>query len=102
MDESDELTGFFSFKPPEPRTIEVGLGLRPDLTGLGLGGAFLEAGLAFARHRFEPERFVLSVATFNQRAITVYKRVGFSATRVFIHSTNGGEWEFVEMERRAS
>jgi hypothetical protein len=27
---------------------EVGLGLRPDLTGRGLGGAFLDAGLRFA------------------------------------------------------
>ena len=100
-DENGELAGFFAFKRNAPGTVEVGLGLHPDRTGRGLGRAFLEAGLEYARSRFEPERFVLSVATFNRRAITVYERAGFVAVRVYMHSTNGGEWEFVEMERQA-
>jgi [ribosomal protein S18]-alanine N-acetyltransferase len=77
------------------------LGLRPDRTGQGLGGRFLEAGLAYGRAHFEPKHFVLAVATFNRRAITVYERAGFTAVRVYMHSTNGGEWEFVEMRRPA-
>jgi [ribosomal protein S18]-alanine N-acetyltransferase len=55
----------------------------------------------YARRRFAPKRFTLSVASFNQRAITVYERAGFAPVRVFAHSTNGGEWEFVEMQRPA-
>jgi [ribosomal protein S18]-alanine N-acetyltransferase len=39
-----ELVGFFSCKAGEPGTIVIGLGLRPDRTGIGLGGAFLESG----------------------------------------------------------
>ena len=101
-DERGDLVGFFVFKRDTPQAVEVGLGLRPDLTGQGLGGAYLAAGLAYARSRFDPERFTLSVATFNRRAITVYERAGFSAVRVYMHSTNGGEWEFVEMERPAA
>jgi hypothetical protein len=31
----------------------------------------------------------------------VYERAGFTAVRVFMHSTNGGDWEFVEMRRPA-
>ncbi len=100
-DEHGELAGFFGFKRPSPETVELGLGLHPDRTGQGLGGALLQAGLKFARSRFEPQRFVLSVATFNRRAITVYERAGFSAIRVYMHTTNGGEWEFLEMERQA-
>ena len=38
------------------------------------------------------------MATFNRRAITVYERAGFVAVRTHIHRTNGGEWEFLEME----
>ena len=99
-DETGELAGFFQFKHARPDAVEIGLGLRPDLTGRGLGGDFLEAGLRHARSRFGPTRIVLSVATFNRRAITVYERAGFAAVRIYTHSTNGGEWEFLEMELR--
>lgn len=58
--------GFFQFDQ-EDGAVRIGLGLRPDLTGRGLGGAFLAAGLAFARERYDPQRFTLSVATFNRR-----------------------------------
>ena len=34
------------------RSLVVGLGLRPDLTGRGLGLGYLEGGLAFARERY--------------------------------------------------
>jgi ribosomal-protein-alanine N-acetyltransferase len=100
-DGAGDLIGYFSLKQGEAGTLQIGLGLHPERTGQGLGGAFLEAGLDFARSRFQPAQFVLSVATFNRRAITVYERAGFTAVRVFMHSTNGGDWEFVEMRRPA-
>ena len=95
-----DLVGYFSFKP-DGATLVVGLGLRPDLTGRGLGGSFLSAGLDFGRDRFHPEEFSLAVATFNERAIKVYERAGFARVRVYMHETNGAEWEFVEMRREA-
>ena len=95
-----ELIGFFQLTP-DGDAVVVGLGLRPDLTGRGLGLAFVERGLAFARKRFAPARFRLSVATFNERAITVYERAGFATTRTFVHETSGGVFPFVEMERPA-
>jgi ribosomal-protein-alanine N-acetyltransferase len=97
-DDADELIGYFSFKP-KGSSVEIGLGLRPDLTGRGLGASFLAAGLEFARVRYSAERFTLAVATFNERAIKVYERAGFSRERTYMHSTNGGEWEFLEMSR---
>ena len=100
-DEAGALVGYFSCKPRAAGILEIGLGLHPEKTGRGLGGAFLGAGLEYARRRFAPEQFSLSVATFNRRAITVYERAGFAPVRVYMHSTNGGEWEFVEMRRPA-
>ena len=100
-DEAGELVGHFSFKPKDEQTVEIGLGLRPDLTGRGLGGSFLAAGLEFAGTRFALARFVLSVATFNTRAIKVYERAGFVPVRVYMHTTAGREWEFLEMSRPA-
>jgi [ribosomal protein S18]-alanine N-acetyltransferase len=99
-DEAGALVGFFSFRQEE-RTLVVGLGLRPDLTGQGLGGSFLSAGLDYGRERFAPDQFSLAVATFNERAIKVYERAGFTRVRVYMHETNGGEWEFLEMRRPA-
>jgi ribosomal-protein-alanine N-acetyltransferase len=100
-DDDGALVGYFSFKPRATGILEIGLGLHPEKTGRGHGRAFLDAGLEYARRRFGPEEFSLSVATFNRRAITVYERAGFAPVRVYMHSTNGGEWEFVEMRRQA-
>ncbi len=100
-DEANNLVGFFHYREPHGDRLEIGLGLHPERTGQGLGRSFVEAGLDFGRRRFAPTEFTLSVASFNRRAITVYERVGFSAVRVFAHWTNGGEWEFVEMQRPA-
>jgi ribosomal-protein-alanine N-acetyltransferase len=95
-DETGALVGFFCLTPRQDG-IEIGLGLRPDLTGQGLGLPFLLAGLEFAGERLAARRFALRVAAFNQRAIRVYERAGFRATRRFRQATNGGMHDFVEM-----
>jgi len=98
VDGDGALVGFFEFRV-EATDVVVGLGLRPDLTGRGLGREFVEAGLAFARGRFDPAGFRLSVATFNERAIRVYERCGFQPGRTYDHATNGGIHAFLEMTR---
>jgi ribosomal-protein-alanine N-acetyltransferase len=100
FDEGAALVGFFEYKP-RGADVEIGLGLRPDLTGRGLGLEFVEASLAFGRERFRPETFRLAVATFNRRAIRVYERAGFAPVREFDHETNGGRHRFLEMARPA-
>ena len=100
FDEGGVLVGFFQFER-EGTTVDIGLGMRPDLTGRGLGVRYLLAGLEFARERFSPERFTLSVATFNERAIRVYERAGFRRGNEYMHSTNGGEYLFLSMARKA-
>jgi [ribosomal protein S18]-alanine N-acetyltransferase len=97
-DKGGELIGFFGFGYSEG-VAGIGVGLRPDLTGRGLGLSFLEQGLAFLEARYAPECYRLSVAEFNRRAIKVYERAGFVRTRSFVHETNGGTFRFVEMER---
>jgi [ribosomal protein S18]-alanine N-acetyltransferase len=100
VDESGEVVGFFSFgrdaqvpggldlvEQSDSSTLDIGLGLRPDLTGRGLGLEFLEAGMAFARKTFAPAHFRLAVLSWNERAIRVYERAGFQLVRAF-----GGHW----------
>ena len=73
-DGEGELVGFFIFHREES-TATVGLGLRPDLTGRGLGTAFVAAGLDFGAERWGIEQYRLAVAAFNVRAINVYRRL---------------------------
>jgi [ribosomal protein S18]-alanine N-acetyltransferase len=100
LDEEGALVGFFEFEV-KGETVDVGLGLRPDLTGQRLGVGYLLAGLEFARQRFYPKRFTLSVATFNERAIEVYERAGFRRGTVYTHHTNGADFLFLAMDREA-
>ena len=115
VDPQDTLVGFFCFKHTarvpagfaagaydDRDALDVGLGMRPDLTGRGLGGPFLEAGLRFAREVFAPASFRLTVATFNTRAIALYQRAGFQPTRAFMNPTNGDAHEFLAMVRAAA
>ncbi len=76
---------------------DIGLGLRPDLCGQGRGLAVLRVGMDFARCRLGATGFRLTVAVFNQRAITVYERVGFTAVQRFVSGSSGREREFVVM-----
>ena len=96
--EDGETIGFYYFEQ-RGDAVFFGLGLRPDLTGHGLGLEFVRRGLRFARRRYGPRRVVLDVASFNQRAITVYERAGFEV--VGSHRRPLGHWgeiEFIDME----
>ena len=101
LDRDGALVGFLQ-ATCAAGTVDIGLGLRPDLTGRGLGGPFLDACLTFVDGRFHPARFRLAVAAFNRRAITVYERAGFRQVAEFEQRTNGGLHRFVRMERAAT
>ena len=100
FNEKNELVGSFVFKQND-QALEIGLGLRPDLTGKGLGLAFLNAGMIFAQEQFSVRNWSLNVATFNKRAIRLYEQAGFTPLNTFMHQTNGGEYEFLHMIRPA-
>jgi len=97
-DDTGDLLGFYYFEE-RPDAVEIGLGLRPDLTGRGLGLQFFHDGVSFAKRTFGEKHVVLNVAAFNDRAITVYRRAGFRETgRHMRRFDRWGEVEFVEME----
>jgi ribosomal-protein-alanine N-acetyltransferase len=92
------LAGFFVFKVADG-VAEIGLGLAPELTGMGIGRAFIDAGLQFAAVELGARSYALAVAAFNRRAITVYERAGFVEVQRYDHVTNGAVHEFVRMTR---
>ena len=100
-DGDGRLDAFWYFDWPDG-AVEVGIGLRPDLTGRGQGKSFLTAQLAYATRAWQPAAFRLFVAVWNERAIRLYERLGFGEVD---RETRGfelvGDHEFVRMERPA-
>ncbi|WP_413785525.1 GNAT family N-acetyltransferase [Cytobacillus sp. IB215665] len=82
------------YKDTGEKSIDFGLGMKPELCGQGNGLSFVQAGLDFAIIRFKPKFVRLSVATFNRRAISVYSRIGFSKEQTFLND----ETEFLIMK----
>lgn len=93
-----ELAGFFCVIQNGP-AIEIGLGLRPDLCGKGIGTEFADQMTGFIGAHYQFEKLVMHVAAFNQRAAKVYRRCGFRDTKVIRQSSNGGVYEFLVMEK---
>ena len=93
----DELIGFRSFGPDgqvpgwdyDDAALDTGGGLRPSLTGLGLGRAVIAAGLAHGRARFAPAAFRVTVAGFNARARRTVEPLGFEHVGSFRAARDG-------------
>lgn len=98
---SDPLIGVFSLIW-RGTDVEIGIGLRPDVNGHGLGLAAMRLGMAEARERYAPKTFSLNVATFNRRAVTVYERAGFLPLGVKTIHFHGKPFEEMHMARSAA
>ncbi|MFC7060857.1 GNAT family N-acetyltransferase [Halobacillus seohaensis] len=98
--EDGEFIGIFTAQIVGERTIDIGLGMRPDLTGRGMGQRFIEKGLKYVGEQIPFSEVTLAVASFNKRAIKVYERIGFETVHTFYQKTNGGEFLFVKMVKK--
>ena len=100
---SDELIGFRSFgadgRVPggdyDDSALDTGGGLRPSLTGQGLGRQAIATGLDFGRRRFAPRAFRVTVASFNSRALRVVTSLGFRPVSSFAATTDGRRFEIL-------
>jgi RimJ/RimL family protein N-acetyltransferase len=105
LDEDGALVGFCCFgedaRVPgleeEDGVLDVGAGLRPDLTGIGLGGPFLREACRFGTDLYNPTRLRVVIAAFNRRAQMVAHALGFEAEETL----RTDESEFVVMMRDA-
>jgi RimJ/RimL family protein N-acetyltransferase len=97
LTDGDVLIGFRSFGADgqvpggsyDSSALDTGGGLRPELTGQGLGRRAISAGLEFGLQQFSPAAFRVTVAGFNARALRVVESLGFSATDRFEATTDG-------------
>ena len=108
IESGDELAGFITFGSDgqvpggdytAPAT-DIGLGIRPDLTGRGLGAGFVAAVVAYAEEAFGPDPLRVTIATANVRARKVWAGLGFTETQRFQSSQRVlGTNEFAVLER---
>lgn len=97
LDEQDTLIAFRCFGEDaqvpggdySADALDMGGGLRPDLTGQGLGPSIMSAAMTFSRPLFAPRAFRVTVAAFNQRARRACEKVGYIAVQEFVAVHNG-------------
>lgn len=69
--------------------LDTGGGLRPTLTGQGLGRQAIAIGLEYGQQQFAPAAFRVTVASWNARAQRVVTSLGFVPVAQFTASRTG-------------
>jgi ribosomal-protein-alanine N-acetyltransferase len=77
--------------------MDFGLGMKPELTGSGLGNMFLSDGIRIITEQKKTRKLRLVVATFNTRAVRLYESVGFVKETLFLSKINDQNMEFISM-----
>ncbi|WP_106769497.1 GNAT family N-acetyltransferase [Paenibacillus faecalis] len=90
LDEKQRLWGFAQLFPLEGVT-RLGLGMRPEWCGLGMGKQFVESIVTEARRRRPDDEIDLEVLTWNKRAIRTYVKAGFEITDTYEKMTPTGK-----------
>ena len=77
--------------------LDMGGGLRPDLTGRGIGPQLMRASMDFAQATFAPQAFRVTVAAWNTRAKRACLKVGYQPVSTF-HNPRGVPFVILEQE----
>jgi RimJ/RimL family protein N-acetyltransferase len=110
LDECNQFLGFCSYgidgQVPggdySHPALDVGLGMKPEFTGQGLGVAFFTAILRHANQFLGAGRIRLTVADFNKRAMSLYNQFGFSPDSEFVDARNQVKYTILMGESRVN
>ena len=93
----DEFVGFCTFgldgrvdggDYSQP-ALDIGMGMKPELTGQKHGDDFIAAIIQYANETFAPSHLRVTIAISNQRAQRVWQKAGFVQQERFICPRNG-------------
>jgi len=98
--ESGELEGFCNFGSDarvadgdySTEAVDVGIGLRPNLVGRGLGTGYAKIVFEEARKRFPGLPLRVTIAAFNKASIRVCEKNGFTITHRFTRKNDGMDY----------
>ena len=107
-EDAGELIGFCCYGKPaqvpggdySAPALDVGIGLRPDLTGRGLGPMVIAAILDYANAVFNATAFRATIAAFNERSQRAFATAGFQRTAEFTNEGPHGTRPWVVMTRQ--
>ncbi len=69
--------------------LDIGMGMRPDLTGQGKGSLYATAVFAFARNNYPYQLHRVTIAEFNDRAQQLCRQAGFVQNSRFVREKDG-------------
>lgn len=103
LNQQEELEGYCSFgedgRVPggcyNVEALDIGMGIRPDLTGKGRGKYYAQAVVEYGIKQYSAKQLRVTIADFNQRAKRVWQQLGFRQVEKFVKI--GTQEEFVIM-----
>jgi RimJ/RimL family protein N-acetyltransferase len=80
--------------------LDLGMLLAPVLVGKGQGASICRQLLHFASREYAPQRFRVTIAQFNQRAVRLFSSLGFQLEHTFTGQSPHATCTFVQMIKR--
>ncbi|AFY56113.1 acetyltransferase, ribosomal protein N-acetylase [Rivularia sp. PCC 7116] len=82
----------------DTEALDVGFGIRPNLSKRGITFRIINAVYNFAKSHFLTTLFRVTVAEFNQQAIRIYKKAGFKQVQKFKRKQDGMDFLVFTLE----
>jgi RimJ/RimL family protein N-acetyltransferase len=97
FDQLGELVGYCSYGSDarvqggdySAEALDIGLMVKPELTGRGLGDRFARNVIHNGTSLYHPEKLRVTIAAFNQRALRTWEKNGFRQVQSFKRSADG-------------
>ena len=67
----------------QANALDLGMGIRPELTGKGQGQYYAQAVMAYGLEHYKTQRLRVTIAAFNKRAQRVWRKLGFKTEEAF-------------------
>ncbi len=97
LNEEKNLIGFVNLVD-EGDSVFLGIGVKPEYCGVGIGKQIIKMALDECSKRYENKPIILEVRSWNKRAIKCYESQGFKIVKIKKQETYAGFGEFFVMK----